>query len=217
VTAGPGATQVDRLTADLRRRVLDGDLPPGFRLREEALAGEYGLARHTVRAALRALGAQRLAVVQPHRGARVASLDAVALRELFELRAALEVEAATLLADRRGLDPWPSGVASAAAALDAACAAPIPDRAVVDAAHAALHHAIVAAAGSPRITAAHAALEAESRLALVQSRATLAVERMAVLHRELLERLRSEGPGALRSHLHAGAVFASGLSPAEPA
>lgn len=205
-----GPTQVDRLTKDLRSRVLSGDLPPGHRLREEALAGEYGLARHTVRAALRALAAQRLAVVEPHRGARVAALDASALRDLFELRAALEVEAARLLAERRGLDPWPGEVVAAAAALDAACGATEPDRAAVDAAHAALHHALVAAAGSPRITAAHSGLELESRLALVQSRRTLPVDRMAVIHRDLLDRLRTDGPEALRRHLHEGAELAGG-------
>lgn len=205
-----GPTQVDRLTGQLRERVLGGDLPPGHRLREEALAAEYGLARHTVRAALRALAAQRLAVVEPHRGVRVAALDAAALRDLFELRAALEVEAARLLTERRGLDPWPDGVLAAAAALDEACARPDPDRGTVDAAHAALHHALVAAAGSPRITAAHAGLEVESRLALVQSRRTLPVDRMAALHRDLLVRLREDGPEALRRHLHEGAALAGG-------
>jgi DNA-binding GntR family transcriptional regulator len=211
-----GPTQVDRLTKDLRARVLAGDLPPGHRLREEALAGEYGLARHTVRAALRALAAQRLAVVEPHRGARVAALDASALRDLFELRAALEVEAARLLAERRGLDPWPAEVTDAAAALDAACAADDPDRGAVDAAHAALHHALVAAAGSPRITAAHSGLELESRLALVQSRRTLPVDRMAAIHRDLLERLRTDGPESLRRHLFEGAELAGGRPAATP-
>lgn len=209
-----GGTQVDRLAAVLRARVLAGDLPPGHRLREEALAAEHGVARHTVRAALRALAAQRLAVVEPHRGVRVAALDGDALRDLFELRTALEVEAARLLADRHGLDPWPPGVEAAAAALDAACAVRVPDRAAVDAAHAALHHALVAAAGSPRITAAHAGLEAEGRLALVQSRAALPVDRMARLHRDLLAGLRAEGPDALRRHLHEGAALAGGGGPA---
>ncbi len=205
-----GPTQVDRLTSLLRDRVLAGDLPPGCRLREEALAAEYGLARHTIRAALRALAAQRLAVVEPHRGARVAALDETALRELFELRAALEVEACRLLAERRGLDPWPPEVSAAAAALDAACATTPPDRVVVDGAHAALHHALVAAAGSPRITAAHAGLELEGRLALVQSRGTLPVVRMAALHRDLLADLRTDGPDALRRHLRRGAALAGG-------
>jgi DNA-binding GntR family transcriptional regulator len=88
--------------------------------------------------------------------------------------------------------------------LDAACAAPRPDRPAIDAAHAALHHALVAAAGSDRITAAHAQLAAEGRLVLLQSRAALPVTRMAEAHRELLTRLRSEGPQALREHLDEG-------------
>lgn len=206
-------TQVDRLADDLRDRILRGDLAPGTRLREEALAAQTGVARHTVRAALRALAAQRLAVVEPHRGVRVASLDADALRDLFELRTALEVEAAHLFAERHGVAPWPDVVTEAAAALEEACAAPEPDRAAVDAAHAALHHALVAAAGSPRITAAHASLEVEGRLALVQSRPALPVDAMAHLHRSLLVDLRTQGPEALRRHLRTGALLARGAVP----
>jgi DNA-binding GntR family transcriptional regulator len=196
------------VAADLRARILSGELPPGSRLREEALADRYEVARHTLRAALRALAAERLAVVEPHRGVRVAALDDADLLALFELRAALEVEAARLLAERGDLSALPDAVLTAAAVLDAACAEPTPDRAAVDAAHAALHHALVVASDSPRIIGAHAALDAESRLALVQSRSALPVDRMAAVHRELLADLATLGPDALRRHLHAGRLAA---------
>ena len=49
---------VDALAEALRNRILEGDLPPGTPLREEALAGEYDVARHTLRSALRALRAR---------------------------------------------------------------------------------------------------------------------------------------------------------------
>jgi len=199
-------TAVDAVAAELRRRILTGDLPPGARLREAALAGEFDVARHTLRAALRALAAEHLVTVEPHRGAHVAVLDEPQVTALIELRAALEVGAATLLAERGGLGPpWPDAVERAAAALESACAAPDPDRAAVDAAHAALHHAVVAAAGSDRITAAHAGLAAESRVVLLQSREALPVERMAALHRDLLDRLATEGPAVLWAHLREGA------------
>jgi len=198
-------TAVDAVAQDLRDRILAGDLPPGMRLREEELAGRYDVARHTIRAALRTLAAERLVAVEPHRGARVAALDGEALRALFELRAALEVEAARLLAERRGLDPWPREVAEAADALQQACTQDAP-RERIEAAHAALHHALVAAAASPRITQAHAALEVESRVVLLQSRPALPPARMAALHRALLEDLRAQGPDALRRHLHQGAA-----------
>jgi DNA-binding GntR family transcriptional regulator len=208
-------TAVDAVAAELRRRILTGDLPPATRLRETALAAEFDVARHTLRAALRALATERLVTVEPHRGAHVTALSEPEVRALIELRAALEVGAATLLAERGGLRaPWPDGVERAATALEAACAAPDPDRAAVDAAHAALHHALVAAAGSDRITAAHAGLAAEGHVVLLQSREALPVERMAALHRDLLARLRAEGPGALWAHLREGARAAGGHSPA---
>jgi len=212
-------TAVDAVAQELRAAVLAGEPPPGERLREEALAARYEVARHTVRAALRLLAAERLVVIEPHRGARVAHLDGAELAALFELRTALEVEAFHLFAGRgRDVlgsgDPrelrWPDAVHAAADELDRRCRADPPDRAAVDAAHLALHHAIVAAAGSPRITQAHAALAAEQGLALRQSRATLPVERMARHHRDLLRELPREGPDALRRHLGVGRALSSG-------
>jgi len=215
-------TAVDAVAQELRAAVLAGEPPPGERLREEALAARYEVARHTVRAALRLLAAERLVVIEPHRGARVARLDGAELAALFELRTALEVEAFHLFVERgRGAcgagesrEPgelrWPDAVHAAADELDRRCRADPPDRAAVDAAHLALHHALVAAAGSPRITQAHAALAAEQGLALRQSRATLPVERMAHHHRDLLRELSREGPDALRRHLDVGRTLSSG-------
>ena len=65
---------VDAIAAALRTRILDGDLGAGERLRELELAEAYGVARHSLRAALRALAAEGLVVIEPNRGARVAAL-----------------------------------------------------------------------------------------------------------------------------------------------
>lgn len=211
-----GRTQVERVADRLREAVLSGDLAPGERLREVELARAADVSRHTLRAALRQLAAQRLVVIEPHRGASVARLADDDLRALFDLRTALEVEAARLLRDRAGLAPWPDGVRAASATLEQACAAPDADPDAIEAAHAALHHALVAAAGSPRITAVHAGLALESRLVLVQSRPALPPARMAALHRDLLRDLRTVGPEALRAHLAGGAAAATGAPPDDP-
>jgi DNA-binding GntR family transcriptional regulator len=55
------------------------------------LTERYSVARHSVRAALRALTAEGLVSIEPNRGASVASLDEAGLRSLFELRTALEL------------------------------------------------------------------------------------------------------------------------------
>jgi DNA-binding GntR family transcriptional regulator len=69
---------VDLLAGDLRREILDGVLPAGARLRERELQETYGVARHSLRAALRSLATEGLVHIEPHRGARVARLTAEA-------------------------------------------------------------------------------------------------------------------------------------------
>jgi DNA-binding GntR family transcriptional regulator len=192
---------VDALSAELRARVLSGDLPPGAWLRERELTETYGVARHSLRAALRQLAAERLVRIEPNRGARVAVLDAAELCGLYELRAALETEAARLLVQRRGVEPLPGEVLAAAEHLEAECSRQPHDPSAVDLAHAALHHALVSAAGSARITEAHAALDAETRVYLLQLRPLVGPEEMAESHRVLLAHLVAEGPEAVRRHI----------------
>lgn len=190
----------DRLAAVLRERILDGALPPGAALREHHLAAEHGLARHTVRAALRALAAEEIVRIEANRGARVARLDADELRALGELRVALEVEGARLaLARHDGRLPRP--VHDALDGLGAACES--GSFAAVASAHEAVHAAIVAAAGSPRIAAAHGALAGELRLFLVQLRPAWDMGALHAEHVALVAALEGSGPEALRAHIRA--------------
>jgi DNA-binding GntR family transcriptional regulator len=191
----------DALAADLRRRILDGELPGGTPLREQHLAATSHLARHTVRAALRALAAEGLVRIEPNRGARVALLAADDVRALGDLRIALEVEAARLALRRHG-GRLPEPVHAAQARFAAACEAGA-GFGIIAAQHEALHHAIVAASHSPRIVAAHRALGGELRLFLVQLRPAWDVAALATEHAELLAALEDEGPQALRGHIEA--------------
>jgi len=195
-------TTVDALAAELRTQILDGALEPGAPLREQHLSERYGVARHTVRAALRALAAEGLARIETHRGARVARLEAGELEALGELRIALETEAARLALARNG-GRLPASVHAAQAALaraadDAGAYAPLTE------AHEALHHAIVVAAASPRIEAAHRALGGELRLFLTQLRPVYDGPTLTAEHAALLDDLEhGAGPGALRPHIEA--------------
>ncbi|MDQ3741621.1 MAG: GntR family transcriptional regulator [Actinomycetota bacterium] len=196
---------VDALATALRGRILDGEIEGGERLREQELSRTYDVARHTVRAALRALEAEGLVVLEPHRGARVASLDAPAIHGLYDLRAALETEAARLALDRHE-GRVPDEVRHAVARLAAECRRQRPRWSAVADAHAAVHTALVEASGSPRIVAAYRALAAEMRLFLVQLRPSWTYERMAVDHEALVDDLERRGPDALRDHLRDSAV-----------
>jgi DNA-binding GntR family transcriptional regulator len=195
---------VDELAAALRDRILDGELPAGAPLRELELAEAYDVSRHTLRAALRCLSQDGLARIEPNRGATVARLDAADVQGLYELRAALELEAAHLALERHD-GRLPAEVHDAVARLSVTCMRARPSWRAVATAHAAVHGAIVHAAGSPRIETAYAALAAELQLFLVQLRPVWPLERMVTHHQELLDGLEREGPEALRRHLRDGA------------
>ena len=189
---------VETVVAALRQEILEGERPGGQRLVEQELTARHGVSRHTLRAALRELAAEGLVRIEPNRGARVTRLTAQEIVQLYELRTALEVEAARLALERhRGR--LPASVHQALAELESACAngawGPI------NAAHADLHGAIVAAAESPRIEAAHAALNGELQLFLAQLEPLWSVERMAADHAALVRGLERDGPVVLREHL----------------
>ena len=205
----PRRTAVDELAEALRTRILDGNLEGGARLVEQELCEAYDVARHTARAALRALQAEGLVVIEPHRGARVTKLDSSGIRGLYELRVALEVEAARLALERHS-GRVPQSVRDAVDHLVAVCDRRAPTWSDVTRAHDDVHRALVEASGSGRIAAAHAALEGEMRVFIVQLRPAWTLDRMAEGHVELLSALEREGPDALRGHLaeSAAAVLA---------
>jgi DNA-binding GntR family transcriptional regulator len=91
---------VDKLAAALQARILSGEIATGTRLRQEALADEFGVSRTPVREALRKLQASGLIELRPHRGALVRHPTTREIREAYEVRAELEGLAAELAASR---------------------------------------------------------------------------------------------------------------------
>ena len=87
------ATTADSVAAALRSALHRGRWEAGAALRQEELAAEFGVSRIPVREALSKLQAEGLVVVEPNRGAFVASLSAADVREVFDLRVLLECDA----------------------------------------------------------------------------------------------------------------------------
>jgi DNA-binding GntR family transcriptional regulator len=194
---------VDELAELLRSAILEGRLAAGAPLRELELAESHGVSRHSLRAALRRLADEGLVRIEPHRGARVASLDPAQLAGLFEVRTALEVEAARLALERHS-GRLPAPVHAALRRLVAATGRARPSWAEVAHRHSDLHGAIVAAAGSARLDAEYARLDAELDLFLLQLRPVWPLDRMRSHHEELVAGLEHEGAEVLRRHLHDG-------------
>ena len=86
----PGVGLRAAVRDELRRRIIDGRLPPGTRLVERHLATELDVSRVPVREALRDLVAEGYAVTRPTRGIAVRSYPDAEVDELFEIRSALE-------------------------------------------------------------------------------------------------------------------------------
>ena len=90
----------DRVERALRDRILHGEVAPGERLNEVEIAGELGVSRGPIREALQRLASDGLVELQAHRGAFVRRLGPAEVRDLFEVRMALETTAARLAAQR---------------------------------------------------------------------------------------------------------------------
>jgi len=93
-------TTARALAAALRQGLSEGRWLPGAALRQADLAAEYGVSRIPVREALSLLQAEGLVVIEPNRGAFVASHTAAELEEIFDLRALLETETLRLALPR---------------------------------------------------------------------------------------------------------------------
>ena len=84
----------------LRQAILRGELKPGERLMEIQLANKLGVSRTPIREAIRKLELEGLVLMIPRRGAEVAQITEKSLRDVLEVRSALE-ELAVQLACRR--------------------------------------------------------------------------------------------------------------------
>lgn len=86
-----GAASYRQLVAEqLRAAIASGELAPGERLNEVAVAKQLGVSPTPVREAFRDLEQQGLIEVAPYRGARVRPLTDRDLSEIYSLRAHLE-------------------------------------------------------------------------------------------------------------------------------
>lgn len=84
----------------LRQAILKGELEPGERLMEIQLAERLGVSRTPVREAIRKLELEGLVVMVPRKGAEVAGITEKNVRDVLEVRKALEELAVTLACQR---------------------------------------------------------------------------------------------------------------------
>ncbi|MFI3171528.1 MAG: GntR family transcriptional regulator [Eubacteriales bacterium] len=90
----------DVVFTTLRQAILRGELKPGERLMEIQLANKLGVSRTPIREAIRKLELEGLVLMIPRKGAEVAEITEKNLRDVLEVREALEVLAVQLACER---------------------------------------------------------------------------------------------------------------------
>ena len=84
----------------LRQGILTGELKPGERLMEIHLADRLGVSRTPIREAIRKLELEGLVTMIPRRGAEVAQISAQNLKDVLEVRQALDALGVELACER---------------------------------------------------------------------------------------------------------------------
>ena len=190
------------IAADLREALLSGEFAPGSPLVPDELAGTFGTRSTTVREALSELERDGLIVHSLHRGVEVARITSEELQDIYAARQVYEVAGLRAMLRRRPVD-----VSWLSAAVERMGEAAIAgnERALVEA-DMAFHLAIVAAAGSRRLTRAAQGALMELRLVLsVADRVADDMPAQVADHQVLVE-VFSRGRGresvaALEDHL----------------
>ena len=96
----PRTYLADAVYAALRQAIVDGELDPGEPLTEEQLSRRFRVSRTPVREALAKLERDHLVRVVPKKGAFVRALSHDEVRELYQIREALEPLVVRLAAPR---------------------------------------------------------------------------------------------------------------------
>jgi DNA-binding GntR family transcriptional regulator len=179
-------TLATRITEAIAARIVSGALQPNAPLRQDHVAREFNSSHVPVREAFRQLEAQHLVVSLPRRGVRIAPLDAASIKEIAEMRAALEVVALRHAAVRL----TPAHLAAIELALIEGDNADTLQE--FEAANRAFHQALVTPCGMPRLLASLDGLQlANSRLVFAMARTSGWRPRSNQDHRLILQAVRA--------------------------
>jgi DNA-binding GntR family transcriptional regulator len=182
------ATAASTVAEELREALLSGMFAPGTPMPEREVAEFVGADPRLVRAALAELARDGLVVHSLHRGIEVPRITREELHDIYTARRVYETAGLEAMLRQRPVD-----VSWLSAAVDRMGEAAIGDdaRALVEA-DMAFHLAIVAAAGSRRLTRAAQGALMELRLAL-----------------SVADRVARDMPALVADHQHLVAVFES--------
>lgn len=186
------AFRLDDIREKVRMLIQNGDLKPGERVNEQALAAQLGVSRNAAREALRSLERSGLVTIIPNRGAEVRRVLLEDALHLYDIRAGLARTSGRLIALRITAEEEKELLAL----LDRM------DAAVEHRNHheyhdlnADFHQALMRITKNPRLIAINDAIDDELKLYLQRGVFTLAQMRMSqVEHRKIVDAIMSGQP-----------------------
>lgn len=144
--ASMSETTTQRVKASIRLDILVGVLLPGSRIKLQELTDRYEISAIPIREAVRELAGEGLVELHAHKGAVVRGVDIRFVRNMYDIRSALEQMLVSLAVGRLGDDDI-EAIRTAAANYETASGA--NDVQEMLAANARLHRTINAAADNP--------------------------------------------------------------------
>lgn len=205
----------------IRDAIVHGELAPGQRMPEVALAAQLETSRGTVREALRTLADSGLVQIIPRRGAFVSQLSVRATWEITSLRALLEPYASRLALEASGPDHAVlDEVESAFEVLKVAVGT--ADPVVVADADVAFHRATFARCGHAMLLNQLETLQALSRRIVLTNQISSAdAPTLVAQHAPIVEAIELRDPelleAAVRTHvIEAGELLMTRMAPLEP-
>jgi DNA-binding GntR family transcriptional regulator len=188
-------TRREVAVASIRRALLSGELLPGQRIKETAMAAMLGISRPTVREAMNQLISEGSLVLEPYKGVRVAQPSAQDLLDVAEVRVSLE----TLAALRIARDPDGQAIAALRSALTRHLEALRANDAVAaSSTHLDLHRTLWQVSGNLMLGKIWPLVESQISMAMgLDQAARHAPERDAELHQRLIDVIASGDEAAI--------------------
>ena len=200
----------------LRRAITTGELPPGTHLVETELSDALQISRGTLREAMRQLQQEGLISATGDRGRLlVRHLDAKEIRDIFDVRAALESLAASTLAARPDRAEAVTALRDAVAGMERWAASNLEDRIEADLK---FHRTMCLLTGNETLLHQWSSLEGSIRMSIMFAGVDRALKNMdAKRHYDIVDAIESgEGDtaaAAVRSHMAgAAAVLVDGAA-----
>jgi DNA-binding GntR family transcriptional regulator len=209
---------IDAVESSLRDQILDQEIPAGAAVRETEVARAFDVARPTAKAAIERLVASGLLTRDVHKSARVPSLKADDVSDLYFTRTVLEEGVVRRLAACANL---PAAARNTIDVMKALGVDALPAQYVVPDIE--FHTALTRHLGSERLTRMHAGLMEEMQfcMAQVQAHDLLAPTVIVEEHQRIADAIEAGEPDTaaaeLREHLeHARAALVAFLERVSP-